>query len=65
MLRSFAQARIQEKYQRQEVSCSNVGDNDIDAGQTLVLGMSLYEVSQLSDAESQTVGDEESMIFDS
>ena len=65
VLRSFAQARIQDKYQRQEVSCTKVGDNDIVAGQTLVPGMSLYEFSQVSDAESQAVGDEEPMIFDS
>ena len=65
VLRSFAQARIQDKYQRQEVSCTKVGDNDIFAGQTLVPGMSLYEFSQVSDAESQAVGDEEPMIFDS
>ena len=38
---------------------------DIFAGQTLVPGMSLYEFSQVSDAESQAVGDEEPMIFDS
>ena len=65
VLRSFAQARIHGKYQRQEVSCTKADDNYTVAGQTLVLGMSLYEVSQLSDAESQTVGDEEPMIFDS
>ena len=65
VLRSFAQARIQDKYQRQEVSCTKVGDNDIFAGQTLVPGMSLYEFPQVSDAESQAVGDEEPMIFDS
>ena len=65
VLRSFAQARIQDKYQRQEVGCTKVGDNDIFAGQTLVPGMSLYEFSQVSDAESQAVGDEEPMIFDS
>ena len=65
VFRSFAQARIQDKYQRQEVSCTKVGDNDIGAGQTLVPGMSLYEFSQVSDAESQAVGDEEPMIFDS
>ena len=65
VLRSFAQARIQDKYQRQEVSCTKVGDNDIFAGQILVPGMSLYEFSQASDAESQAVGDEEPMIFDS
>ena len=64
-LRSFAQARIQDKFQRQEVSRTKVGDNDIVAGQTLVPGMSLYEFSQVSDAESQAVGDEEPMIFDS
>ena len=34
-------------------------------GQTLVPGMSLYEFSQVSDAESQAVGDEEPIIFDS
>ena len=28
VLRSFAQARIQDKYQRQEVGCTKVGDND-------------------------------------
>ena len=28
MLRSFAQARIQDKYQSQEVGCTKVGDND-------------------------------------
>ena len=65
VLRSFAQARIQDKYQRQEVSCTKVGDNDIFAGQTLVPGMSLYEFSQASDAEYQVVGDEEPMVFDS
>ena len=65
VLRSFAQPRIQDKYQRQEVSCTKVGDNDIVAGQTLLPGMSLYEFSQVSDAESQAVGDEEPMIFDS
>ena len=32
---------------------------------TLVPGMSLYEFSQVSDAESQAVGDEDPMIFDS
>ena len=64
MLRNFAQARIQDKYQRQ-VSCTKVSDNDIFSGQTLVPGMSLYEFSQVSDAESQAVGDEEPMIFDS
>ena len=41
VLRSFAQARIQDKYQRQEVGCTEVGDNDIFAGQALVPGMSL------------------------
>ena len=64
VLRNFAQARIQDKYQRQ-VSCTKVSDNDIFSGQTLVPGMSLYEFSQVSDAESQAVGDEEPMIFDS
>ena len=49
----------------QELSRTKVGDNDIFAGQTLVPGMSLYEFSQVSDAESQAVGDEEPMIFDS
>ena len=58
MLRSFAQARIQDKYQRQEVSCTKVGDNDIFAGQTLVPGMSLDEFSQASDAKSEAVADE-------
>ena len=48
MLRSFAQARIQDKYQCQEVGCTKVGDNDF-----------------FADAESQAVGDEEPMIFDS
>ena len=28
VLRFFAQARIQDKYQRQEVGCTKVGDND-------------------------------------
>ena len=65
VLRSFAQARIQDKYQSQEVGCTKVGNNDIFAGQTPVPGMSLYEFSQVSDAESQAVGDEETMIFDS
>merc|ERR1712224_524243 len=65
VLRSFAQARIHDKYQRHEVGCTKVGDNDIVAGQTLVPGMSLYEFPQVSDAESQAVGDEEPMIFDS
>ena len=46
MLRSFAQARIQDEYQRQEVGCTEVDDNDF-----------------FADAESQVVGDEESMIF--
>ena len=41
VLRSFAQARIQDQYQRQEVGCTRVGDNDIFAGQALVPGMSL------------------------
>ena len=49
VLRSFAQARIQDKYQRQEVGCTKVGDNDF----------------FFADAESQAVGDEEPMIFDS
>ena len=65
MLRSFAQARIQDKYQRQRVTCTKVCDNDIVAGQTLVPGMSLHEFSQMSDAGSQAVGDEEPMIFES
>ena len=64
VLRSFAQARIQDKYQRQEVSGTKADDNDTVAGQTLVPGMSLYKFSQASDAVSQVVGDEESMIFD-
>ena len=51
--------------QRQEVSCTKADDNDTVAEQTLVPGMSLYEFSQVSDAESQAVGDEEPMIFDS
>ena len=38
VLRSFAQARIQEKYQRQEVSCTKVGDSIIFAGQTVRKG---------------------------
>ena len=42
VLSSFAQARIQDKYQRQEVSSTEVGDNDIVAGQTLVPAMPLY-----------------------
>ena len=41
VLRSFAQARIQDKYQNQEVSCTKADDNDTVAGQTLVPGMSL------------------------
>ena len=49
----------------QELSRTKVGDNDIVAGQTLVPGMSLHEFSQMSDAGSQAVGDEEPMIFDS
>ena len=48
VLRNFAQARIQDKYQSQEVGCTKVGDNDF-----------------FADAESQAVGDEEPMIFDS
>ena len=32
VLRSFAQARIQDKYQRQEVGCTKVGDNDCFCG---------------------------------
>ena len=48
VLRSFAQARIQDKYQSQEVGCTEVDDNDF-----------------FADAESQAVGDEEPMIFDS
>ena len=52
-------------YQRQEVSGTKVDDNDIVAGQTLVPGLSPYKFSQASDAESQAVGDEESMIFGS
>ena len=39
--------------------------NDPVAAHTLVPGVSLYDFSQASDAESQAVGDEESMIFDS
>ena len=29
VLRSFAQARIQDEYQRQEVGCTKVGNNDL------------------------------------
>ena len=65
MVRSFAQARIHDKYQRQEVSSIKFGDNDIFEGQSLVPGMSLYEFSQVSDAGFQAVADEEPMIFDS
>ena len=38
---------------------------DTIAGHTLSPGLSLYDVSQASDAESQAVEDEEPMIFDS
>ena len=69
MLRSFAQARIQDKYQRQDVGCTKADDNDTAAGQTLVpRGVSLQIFPSVTfnlDAESQVVGDEESMIFDS
>ena len=64
VLRSFTQARIQDKYQRQDVGCTKTDDNDTVAEQTLVPGMSLYNFSQASAAESQVVGDEESITFD-
>ena len=63
LLRSFAQARIQDKYQRQDVGCTKTDDNDTVAEQTLVPGMSLSNFSRVLAAESQAVGDEESMIF--
>ena len=43
VLRSYAQARIQDKYQRQEVSCTKADDNYTVAGQTLVPGMTRHE----------------------
>ena len=69
MLRSFAQARIQDTYQSQDVGCTKADDNDTAAGQTLVpRGVSLQIFPSVTfnlDAESQVVGDEEPMIFDS
>ena len=65
MLRSSAQGRTQDKYQRQDVGCTKTDDNDTVAEQTLVPGMSLYNFSRVLAAESQAVGDEEPMIFDS
>ena len=49
---------------RQDIGCTKTDDNDPVAAHTLVPGVSLYDFSQASDAESQAVGDEESMIFD-
>ena len=51
--------------QRTDVEGINAENNGTLEGQTLVPGMSLYEFSQVSDAESQAVGDEEPIIFDS
>ena len=68
VLRSFAQARIQDKYQRQDVSCTGKFCKLVTtfvswrhlyccgtvAGQTLVPGMSLYEFFQASDSQTRS-----------
>ena len=63
VLRSFPQARIQDTDQLQEVSCAKADDNATVTRQTLVPRVSLYNFPQASDAESQVVGNEESILF--